>query len=322
MRTSRTLPFKLPALIVTGLLACVMFQGCILSHSTGDSAIRLCIQFPTAELTPDHQEFRGSEAFSRRCVIELHDARTGKKVMRKCAFTPIPPDGTVVLDLTVDEGNYDIMVWSDFVSGRDPENDTFYSTESFSAVTMLHDIRPDNYRYKDAAYARIVDVTHNQCVTPVDIKLKRPLAAYRILTDDAQTYIALSKRYPSKYLPLEELEIEVSNNFFIPNSLNIPLGRYNTADAGHSYRNRPLIDGDEVAVASDMIFASDTQEEIVLTITAFDRNGNRISRTSGLTVGYTRDRETIIKGNMLVVGDGFGTITFDTTWEGDILIYF
>ncbi len=322
MRTSKTQTYKILVLTIAGLIVCALFSGCILSHDVGDTTLRLHIQFPSAKLTPDYQEFRGAEAYSRRCIVELYDTATGEKVMRKCAFTPIPPDGTVVLDLTVDEGNYDIMVWSDFVSGRDPENDTFYSTESFSAVTMLHDIRPDNYRYKDAAYARIEDVTHNQCVTPVDIKLKRPLAAYRILTDDAQTYIALSKRYPSKYLPLEELEIEVSNNFFVPNSLNIPLGRYNTADAGHSYRNRPLIDGDEVAVASDMIFASDTQEEIVLTITAFDRNGNRISRTSGLTVGYTRDRETIIKGNMLVVGDGFGTITFDTTWEGDFLIYF
>lgn len=322
MRTSKTQTCKIPGLIVAGLIVCALLSGCIRSHEIGGSTLRLHIQFPSAELTPDHQEFRGAEAYSRRCIVELYDAGTGEKVMRKCAFTPISSDRTAVLDLIADEGTYDILVWSDFVSGKYPENDTFYSTESFSAITMLNDIHPDDYRYKDAAYAKAEGINHNQCITPVDIKLTRPLAAYRILTDDAEAYIALSERYPKKYLPLEDLRIEVGNSFFIPNSLNIRLGLYNNSDAGYHYVNRPLIEGDDVAVASDMIFATDTTEEMLLTITAYDRNGDRISHTSGLTVGYTRDRESIIKGNMLVAGQGFGTIIFDTTWEGDFLIYF
>lgn len=237
-------------------------------------------------------------------------------------------DGGYTVTIDADEGLYDLMIWCDYTSPENPNGDFSYVTDNLHRVTVVPDTYTGDMSSKDAACAFVSQVSQRCDInTDVDVALQRPLAGYRVISDDVAAYRRMSLAQPDRYPPLEELTVDVAYEFFVPSSFNIRANRPNDSATGISYRFTPrpasgFPSEEAVMIAGDMVFAFDTDSSVSLTIEVRDRKGNIISRASGVRITDRRGYETTVTGSFLTLGVAAGGIAIDPAWREDIVIRF
>lgn len=276
------------------------------------------------DYTPAENKTRATGAdYIIRCVAELVKAGTDNVVLHK-AVTPEPQDdGTYLVELSVPEGIYDLRLWTDYARTTAPLADTYYNTESLKAVSIATEPYTANTDAKDAAYHNENDLTLPEEGTEKRIKLQRPLAKYRIIADDVETYRKLTEAEPEKYPPLEELTVTVQYDGYFPSEFNAGNNKVTDAITGIGF-SATLTDTDtgvnELPIVTDWIMASG-ESSVIVTLTVRDSNGNRICGVSGVRIAYKQGCMTTVRGKFFTAGISGGGITIDTDWE-DIIIYF
>lgn len=287
--------------------------------------LRLLLTLPDPKLpdyTPAENKTRASGAdYIIRCVAEVVKAGTDNVVLHK-TVTPEPQaDGTYLVELSVPEGIYDLRLWTDYAHTDNPLADTYYHTESLKAVSIVTEPYTANTDAKDAAYHNENDVTLPEEGTTTTIPLQRPLAKYRIITDDVETYRKLTEAEPEKYPPLEELTVTVQYENFFPSEFNAGNNKVTDAITGIGFSARlNNTDASELPLCADWIMASG-ESSVTVTLTVSDSNGNRICGVSSVRIAYKQGCMTTIRGKFLTAGISGGGITIDTDWE-DIIIHF
>lgn len=174
---------------------------------------------------------------------------------------------------------------------------------------------------KDAAYHNENNLTLPEEGTTITIPLQRPLAKYRIIADDVETYRKLAEAEPEKYPPLEELTVTVEYEDYFPAKFNVAdemvtgVTTYVAYSIGVTYAEM-----EEQTLCSDWITAIG-ESSVTATLTVTDGKGNEICRVSGVRIAYKPGCMTTIRGKFLTAGINAGGITMDTDWE-DIIIRF
>ncbi len=286
--------------------------------------LRLSLELPEPSLPdyiPTATKARSAEtAYALRCVVELYKPGTDDRVLRK-TVNPTLQNGRYIVELAASQGEYDLLLWTDYARTDAPLTDTYYNTDGLRAVGIVTNPYTANTDGKDAVY-HAQSVTLPQEGTTVNVQMQRPLAKYRILATDAEAYRKLTETDATKYPPLDELTVTVQYEGFFPSEFNTANGKVTDAVRGIAYTTaiaEPK--AEEPAIASDWIMANDAESSITATLTVTDRQGNVISRTSGICIGYKQNHLTTLRGKFLTAGIGSGGITIDTDWE-DIIIEF
>ena len=275
---------------------------------------------------PAENKTRAAEAdYIIRCVAELCKAGTNNVVLHK-AVTPEPQaDGTYLVELSVPEGRYDLRLWTDYARTAAPLPDTYYNTENLKAVSIVTEPYTANTDAKDAAYHNESDITLPEEGATITVQLQRPLAKYRIIADDVETYCKLAEAEPEKYPPLEELTVTVQYENFFPSEFNAADGIPSNSMSGLSFTSTlpdVATDTKEVQIASDWIMTSVEETFVKASIIICNKAEEVITRTSGTKIAHKRNYQTTIRGNFLTVGIGSGGISIDTEWEDTYIIEF
>lgn len=290
--------------------------------------LRLRLTPPDPKLpdyTPAKNKTRAAnDTYIIRCVAELCKAGTDNAMLHK-AVTPEPQtDGTYLVELSVPEGDYYLRLWTDYAHADAPLADTYYHTESLKAVSIVTDPYVANTDTKDAAYHNESNIILPEEGTEKTIKLQRPLAKYRIIANDVETYRKLAEAEPEKYPPLEELTVTVQYEGYFPSTFNVTNGKPVDSVTGGSFATHfpsGTSNIEEVQLASDWILADTEGSFVKLVLVITDSQGNEVNRVAGIRIDYRQGCLTTLRGKFLTEGKNGGGITIDTDWK-DIVIEF
>lgn len=293
------------------------------------STLRLQLTLPVQKL-PDYtsEESKTRAAGTAniiRCVAELCKAGTDIVVLHK-AVTPVPQaDGTYLVELELAEGSYDLRLWTDYARADNPLADTFYHTESLKAVTIVTKPYTANTDAKDAAYYNKSDITLSEEGATMNVQLQRPLAKYRLIAKDVETYRKLMEAKPDIYPPLKNLTVKVQYEGYFPSGFNVSTGKPNDAVGGISYSQVSLHYNDvdnEVLLGGDWVLVNGTESLVNVTVTVTDNLGNTLCRASGVQINYRNNHLTTVYGNFLTAGINKGGIDINTEWSGIYNVWF
>ena len=289
------------------------------------SVLGVSFSMPEASM-PDFAptKSRAAEAgYMLRCVAELSKAGTDEVVLHKAITPELQADGTYRVDLQLSEGSYDLDLWVDYARTEAPLADLFYHTESLKAVALVTEPYTANMEAKDAFYGGKSGVMVSSEGTTVTMSLQRPLAKYKIIANDVETYKKLMKLEPDNYPPLEDLTVTMLYEAFLPSEFNAKNGTVTDAITGIGFSSKLTdtnINSKTLNIASDWIFAS-TESSVTATITVSDSKGNKVSSVSGVSIAYKQGYQTTISGKFLTAGVDVGGINIDTDWD-EIIIEF
>ena len=277
--------------------------------------LRLMLTLPGTDMPPyDGKTRSGGAQYARRIVADVYTTDGGLRVMRRETVTEAAPGGTATIELPLDEGTYDIRLWSDYTAadgGRPP----FYDASDLQQVAVNTSPYTACTDYKDSAYAYVGGITVSGGTTEKAVTLERPLAKYRIVTKDTDRYKALDG-----VPPLEELTVGVGYEGYFPSSFNVATGKPNDAVEGVGYANTPVWQADAeggAELASDWVLVNGAASSVRLTIIITSGDGTVVARTQGVEVPYRRGRLTTVSGNFLTSGYGGGGVDIDTDWDDD-----
>ena len=275
--------------------------------------LRLAVTLPGTDMPPFDGKTRAAEGqYTRRIVADVLTTDGGLRVMRRETVTDAAPGGTATIELPLDEGTYDVRLWSDYTAA-DGGLQPFYYAADLQQVTVNTSPYTACTDYKDAAYVYVGGITVGGGTTEKAVTLERPLAKYRIVTKDADRYKALDG-----VPPLEDLTVGVEYEGFFPSSFNVASGKPNNAVEGVEYASRPswTTDADGLTeLASDYVMVNGSESSVRLTVSVTAPDGSVVARTRGVKVPYRRGRLTTVSGDFLTAGRGGGGADIDTSWD-------
>lgn len=275
-----------------------------------------------AEYTPTRSR-AAADKYTVRCVAELCKAGTDEVVLHKAITPELQEDGTYKAELQLFEGNYDLRLWADHALADAPLADVFYHTESLKAVTIFTEPYAAIIDAKDAAYGNENNITLPKDGASISTSLQRPLAKYRIVANDVETYKKLMELEPDNYPPLEDLTVTMQYEAYFPSEFNAKNSTVTDAITGIGFSSKLTdtnINSKTLNIASDWIFAS-RESSVTVTITVSDSKGNKVSSVSGVSIAYKQGCQTTISGKFLSAGVDVGGLDIDTDWD-EIVIEF
>lgn len=275
-----------------------------------------------AEYTPTRSR-AAADKYTVRCVAELCKAGTDEVVLHKAITPELQEDGTYKVELQLFEGNYDLRLWADHALADAPLADVFYHTESLKAVTIFTEPYAAIIDAKDAAYGNESNITLPKDGASISTSLQRPLAKYRIVANDVETYKKLMELEPDNYPPLEDLTVTMQYEAYFPSEFNAKNSTVTDAITGIGFSSKLTdtnINSKTLNIASDWIFAS-RESSVTATITVSDSKGNKVSSVSGVSIAYKQGCQTTISGKFLSAGVDVGGLDINTDWD-EIVIEF
>lgn len=254
-----------------------------------------------------------------RCIRVFKKGTTEFAARTTAVLIPAEQAGSYTMTVEVPQGEYDMVVWVDYTN-EGSIDDLWYTTESLQAVTLIATDKsyasgsPTREVFYGTAAVTIADVT-----ATVSLTTERPQAKYLLVADDVERYRELMVANPEKYVPLDELNITVQYEGFLPDGFNALTGKPNSSERGYSYTcELPGVGAEdtEVRLADDYVFVNGTESSVVVTVVVTNKQGQIISRVKGIEVKYKRNLVTTLKGDFLTAGVINPVINIDTDWDG------
>lgn len=261
-----------------------------------------------------------------RCVTEVYDPESGQCVVHRAFFPTVGADAKtfeVTLD-NLEQLDYDLLYWTDYVPGSEPDEDHCYLTSSLKAVVLSSDVpyvagdvgRRAYYLHAQADLSQQGSV--QQAVT-----MNSPFASYTVIGADQQKYEGMQG---VNDLPgWEDIEVQGTYNGYFPCAFNVWDGVPVDARAGQTFtaQARQAPEG-EIILFSDYIFADGDQASFTSVSFALvdKRTGEPFSQVDDVIVDYMPGEETTVSGDYLTAGAFSGDMNVDDRWEGELDVEF
>lgn len=270
---------------------------------------------------------RVDEVLKLRAVIDVYLAGGNDRIVRKVCNPVKNTDGSYSVSLDLNEGIYDLCLWADFVESSVATADKFYNTFDLRSVAVMSDPYLASVDGKEAMFAVMSALRHNQSGTTQNVYLQWPLARYKLVAMDLQRYSDSCQAHPEIYPTVDELTFEVNYEYFFPTSFNIVSARPNDSASGIRFesKGKPIwsqAEGLGLLIAHDVVFADNADTFLSLTLVVKDSDGREIRRLPGIKVGYRRGFLTTVYGNFLTAGQEDGGVEISTDWADDIVVRF
>lgn len=318
--------------MATGMTRCDIKEGVslvMIDVKKGTTAIdftqvKLNLTYPSPRL-PDFASLKGravtGDVPQLRAVIEVYRKGTEERVMRKETFvTPTTTEGLYTADLLLTPATYDLRIWSDYT--LEAMTDNHYITNS-TATSIIRLQPKGQYRGNTDtrdAFTQRKEMTVAQNEHTESVQMHRPLAKYRIVATDVRKYEEMRVKYG--YPSLEDIQITVAYEGFLPNAYSVKEQKPADADTGYRYSSAVSQESDqEATVAKDYILVNGTQSFVTVSILFTDLTGKTIGGVKGVRIDYRAGQLTTLRGAFLTAGLG-GFIDIDTEWGGDYEVEF
>lgn len=217
-------------------------------------------------------------------------------------------------EMTLDllPGNYEVMVWSDFVEN---ENDTyFYHADNFVEI-VLHGDHVGNTDYRDTFCGRnsfsLSAHSDYQIDNTITIIMKRPLAKFEIVANDLLEFIDVNSRDLSLY------KTKIQYVGFMPNTYSLFAGRPVASSTGEMFKSSLIkLTDTEVSMGFDYVFVSEKGSTVTVRIGIYDNEDRMVSMSEPITIPVKLDHHTLLSGKFLMQSTSKG-VEIDPNWGGD-----
>lgn len=264
----------------------------------------------------------------RRYILKAYrisrgEASRGEEI--SWTFTRDAADpGDAVFDLDMPEGDYTLMVWSDFVDAGSGI-DKHYATADFADISLMdRDRHPGSDETRDA-FRGTADVAAAD--SRVTISMGRPLARYTFISNDLQAFLDTRGRRgegrdSGRAIDLSDYGVRFTYPQYMARSFNMFTNRPADSWAGVSYESDlKVIDSDHAEVGFDYVFVNSHDTSVNVSVEIYDRSdGTVLARIRPVDVPLSRSRHTYVTGPFLTTTAG-GAVGIDPSYDGDFNIW-
>lgn len=258
--------------------------------------------------------------------------------------------------INMPEGYYEFYVWTDYVDAG-TSNDTFYTTENFSSITVIN--YQGNNDFRDAFTGVLTSF-----VTPMTSELiiynKRPLAKFNFITTDLDRFIdkmleleakkessaqseydatpqdaprgsqqeataadgsSTEAQTPSRVIDISEYKVVIRYSQFMPSEFDIfsfiPV--YSLPNMSFESTITPISDT-EAELGFDYVFVNGDEFIIPIIVEVYDKTGQKVSGINPINIPLMRGQLTTVRDEFLT-SQASGGIGINPDFEGPDLIY-
>ena len=230
----------------------------------------------------------------------------------------------------VPEGDYRLLVWSDYVN-QGSEEYLYYNTDNFTDIIMQTDPYTGNEDSKDA-FTGSIDiqvVRYGSQEEPVKavVNMRRPLAKFVFITTDLDDFITkmielgqTDGNPMDQNIDIEAYDVIFFYKSFVPTEFNMFTDKPIDAKTGLRFHSKlERISDTEAEMGFDYILVNGTESSIIVAVGLFDKDGNQLSMTTDIEVPIVRSKLTTVRGSFLMQEAG-GGVYVDSSYDGDINI--
>lgn len=260
--------------------------------------------------------------FDVRYIVNAYDSEdeNSREVLHHFVFTKDDiSDLDNSLELTVTEGTYRFIVWTDYVL-QGSEEDLYYNTEKFENIVLADGDHSGNNDMRDAFMGTVTAEVSEESAG-ADITMKRPLAKFNFITTDVYEFmddqLARDGSGQQGLVDIEDYVIVFRYNGFMPNAYNLHTANTAGAVTGVSFTSGiSSLEGSEAELGFDYVFVNDTETKVSVAVEVYDLEGKMLSSFKPVDVPLMRSRLTTVKAEFLTSESG-GGVSVSPDYEGD-----
>ncbi len=243
------------------------------------------------------------------------------------------------LEFTLPVGTYKFIVWTDNVpkNGGKDAPDYFYNTSQFEEIILQNHVGSNDLR--DAFRGSVDSDIKSGVETLVRMGMERPMARFSFVATDFEefrtkvlTLLAAkaeasksvsdtdTKAPDTKVIDLEDFKIVFNYTGFMPSSYNLYTMKPADATTGNFFETRmSQIDENNAELGFDYVFVNGDNASVSVSISAYDMDGNLMSKSKPFEVPLMRSRHTVVKGKFLTTMSS-GAVGIDPSFDDEFNI--
>ena len=300
---------------------------------------------PASEFPYFEQDFSDYDQYDIRYIIEayprLGNGDYSRDPMRRWVFTE---DDASQLDdytvtLSIDEGDYDFRVWTDFVENGS-QADLYYLTSSWKdGIKINHkDGHRGNDDWRDAFSGKLAVnvVRYGSEIEPTSgtIQMSRPLGKYIFVTNDLEDFTTKVLRTKAEEAEqkgdtkapefnIDDYTLVIAYTGFMPSSYSMVTDRANDSEVNVRFSSKlTQVDEHTAIMGFDYVLANPetaTQTNLIMGIELRDKDGTVLASHPQVRVPLNRSQYTVIEGRFLMQ-ESSGGITLNPDFEGEFIV--
>ena len=268
----------------------------------------------------------GADDIEMEYIFQIYNqGETSNPVKSFSMYRDDLTSGPFSVDLTLNAGNYDVYVWSDFYDAS-KSAPLFYNANDFGAITYLTPYKGDS-NLKDAFRGATSFTVKGGVHASVDINLSRPLARYKIIATDLDDYENLSEVIdsytvmvvyplfmPAVFDNFIDKPIDSWTGISFPSTMEILWGDGNQTeeDPEAGYLSGGI---QGVELGMDYVMMNGESSNVQVALEIYDDTGKLVGNSSTFSIPTVRNRTTLVYGDFLTTTEG-GEITINPKFDG------
>lgn len=229
--------------------------------------------------------------------------------------------------ISVPQGEYTIMVWSDIVPASGELY--FHDVSEFAQALLLdHRINTD---YRDAfrgttalhAGERVVAYSPTDDIeVDVVVEMHRPMAKFEIIAEGIDMFIQQEAARNMSPLNFSDYTVAIAYTGFTPNAYNILTDGIVDSKYREMFLSSPVIlDGSSASLGFDYAIVRNSETSASVQIAIYDPAGEEIASSDPIQIPLRRDHHTVVRGRFLEAHSSGGSIGIDPSYEGEFNIF-
>ena len=234
------------------------------------------------------------------------------------------------VQIEVDEGLYNILVWTDYVDAGQSA-DKYYNTTNLSEIILMHkEDYVGNNLYRDAFRGmQSCEASADKSDNRVTVTMHRPLARFEFISTDYDAFVEEVVRHSlqqdntataeelTRNFRLEDYKAVFNFSGYMNCSYNIFSDRPANAWTAVKFENQlSALENGEVWLGFDYMFVGTIDSVVAVWVEIYDKNGKQISGSPVIDIPLLRNKRTVVKGEFLTTQTS-GGVKVDPGFDGD-----
>ena len=273
----------------------------------------------------------GKLRYTVRAVPASGRSRNGHEDYQEYVFYKDVADQSDLTEtLYMSPGEYDIMVWADYM--KKGTDEAYYRIDDFSEIMLNGDITGNN-DYHDAyrgvgTVTLVSDVNEGEPVVS-NIEMQRPLAKLELITNDLMQFIGKEEEKKSgreqttsadegqEAINWEDYKVVFYYVGYRPVAYSMYTDRPVDSVTGAFFESTlKQLNDNEASLGFDYVFINGTESAVTVQIGIYDKAGVQLSVTEPIKIPLKRNFHTKVYGSFLM-SNASGGINVIPDYEGD-----
>ncbi len=270
-----------------------------------------------------------------RYIIRLYPRHQSSRTMPQCAqefvlYRPVYERYGQKFTLDLIPGEYNMMIWADFVNPKTSKQSFFYNADDFSEIELSDHVGNTDYRDAFRGYqeVNIASDIEDKEVGNIIVEMKRPLAKFEFVSNDLKDfidkeYLLLSKEQETKApnnanaIDFNKYKVKFFYNGFMPDTYSMTTDKPIDSSTGRSVESSLLrLNEDEASLGFDYVFVNGKSSSVSVQVGIYNEKQEIISLSNPIHVPLLRGHHTIVRGSYLMQSSSEGVI-INPEFEGE-----